>query len=898
MGEEKNNNLKSEKDTSTQNNEDKYQQLLNNMLDGYALLKLIGNDNTSSTRFIFEEVNPAFEKMTALSAQSLLGQTLLDIFPNLELSRIEECGKVAQEGTSFNFEYFSTKQNMYFDVSVFQTSLNYIGCTFKNISERIFIENALIDSENRWRRAITDSPIPIMIHDEDDNILQLSNGWTKYSGYTIADIPTLSDWTERAYGQRTGSKKEYIDKLFTSNKTVENGEWEVTARDGSKKIWDFQSTPLGKNNKGKRILHSMALDITDRKQAEESLRESEEHFAVLFQEAPLSYQSLDADGKFIEVNNEWLRTLGYERSEVIGKWFGDFLSPEYVDNYRKRFPIFKEKGKIHSEFQMLHKNGDKRYIGFEGRIKHTFDGSFEKTHCILQDITEHKKEDLALVTEKERLAVTLRSIADGVITTDIKGNIVMFNRSAEHLTGWSCDDALGHALPDVFTIIDEQTQKKRENPVDRVLTTGLNIEFENQSYLLRKDGKEIPIADSAAPIFDYKGKISGVVLVFRDMTAKQKLDDSILRTQKLESLGVLAGGIAHDFNNLLGGIFGYIEMALMKTTEEIVSNYLSKSLNNIDRARSLTHQLLTFSKGGAPIKTIGSLFPAVQKTVEFALSGSSVSSRFNIQNNLWLCDFDKNQIAQIIENLTLNAQQAMPNGGVIELTALNVSFYEKEHVSLESGNYVKLSIKDQGIGIPKELLTRIFDPYYTTKTEGHGLGLATCYSIVKKHGGCIEVESESPKGSTFHLYLPASSEDLNNKAAPSNKTQQGQGSILIMDDEESIRDVLKLMLESLAYTVILTKNGDEAVKSFMVEKRANRKITAMIFDLTIPGGMGGKKAIQEIRKIDSETPAFVTSGYSENHILANPEKYGFNAMLHKPFKMAELSEILAKYIFK
>lgn len=378
---------------------------------------------------------------------------------------------------------------------------------------------------------------------------------------------------------------------------------------------------------------------------------------------------------------------------------------------------------------------------------------------------------------------------------------------------------------------------------------------------------------------------------------REKLNDRLNQMQKLESLGLLAGGIAHDFHNLLGGIFGYIELAREKTTNEIVSTYLDKSLQTMDRARALTQQLLTFGKGGAPIKKVKNLFPDVRKIIEFALSGSSVSSRFQIQENLWPCNFDKNQLGQLVDNLTINAFQSMPGGGTIEVAAHNVLLTAGEHLSLAAGKYVKLSIKDQGTGIPKELLSRIFDPYYTTKPSGHGLGLAICYSIASRHGGGLEVESEPGKGSTFHLYLPASTaETVAGIAGKSAGSHTGSGTFVVMDDEKVLREIIKLMLESFGYTVVLKANGEDAVNFFMTESKADRKIAGMLFDLTIPGGMGGKEAIEEIRKTASDVPVFVTSGYSEDPVMAEPKKYGFTASIAKPFSMKELADMLEKHI--
>jgi len=419
--------------------------------------------------------------------------------------------------------------------------------------------------------------------------------------------------------------------------------------------------------------------------------------------------------------------------------------------------------------------------------------------------------------------------------------------------------------------------------------------FQSYEYIVKNAHGEQREVIFNKSVFYEDNQIAGIIGTYFDVTEKHKLEDSLQKTQKLESLGLLAGGIAHDFNNILSAIFGFTELAMLKTSESKISAYLNKSLNNVERARALTQQLLTFAKGGAPVKKVEKLFPFIEETVKFALSGSSVSSKFQIEDNLWACNIDKNQIGQVIDNLAINARQAMSDGGTIEVHAKNITLSEEEHGTLASGNYVKLSIKDQGVGISKEFLLRIFDPYYTTKATGHGLGLATCYSIVTRHDGVIDVESESGKGSTFSIYLPATVDTISTKVKKSLVGHTGSGTFLVMDDEETILDLMKDMLESFGYNVVIKTNGKDALDFFETEVKADRKIAGMIFDLTIPGGMGGKEAINEIRKICSDTPVFVSSGYSADPIISNPEEYGFTASISKPFRITDLSQMLEKY---
>jgi two-component system cell cycle sensor histidine kinase/response regulator CckA len=273
-----------------------------------------------------------------------------------------------------------------------------------------------------------------------------------------------------------------------------------------------------------------------------------------------------------------------------------------------------------------------------------------------------------------------------------------------------------------------------------------------------------------------------------------------------------------------------------------------------------------------------------------------VSCSFDIPTDLWPCEFDRTQIGQVIDNLVINAQQAMPRGGEIEIAAQNITFMKNEHPPLAEGRYVRLTVIDRGIGIPRENISRIFDPFFTTKTKGHGLGLATCYSIIKRHGGCIEVESELGKGSTFHVFLPAAAETAATTAAEKPASHRGTGTILVMDDEGVIRDTFGIMLKSFGYSVTATKNGAEALDFFKTETAAGRKLSAMIFDLTIAGGTGGKETVKKIRKIDTSVPVFVASGYADDPVMAQPAKYGFTASICKPFTVAELAGVLNAFL--
>jgi len=486
----------------------------------------------------------------------------------------------------------------------------------------------------------------------------------------------------------------------------------------------------------------------------DSLADSERQFRSLFESMTegVALHEVIRDGsgsavdyRIVEVNPAFKRQTGISCASAKGQTASTFygVSPApYLDCYAR----VAETG-IPDGFETLFAPLD-RYFFIS-----VFSPARDRFATVFEDITERKRSEARIAEERERLLVTIRSIGDGVITTDVAGIITLMNKVAEELTGWGQAEAIGRPLTEVFNIINEFTRVRCINPVDKVLATGGIIGLANHTALIRRDGSECSIADSGSPIRDRESRIVGVVLVFRDITEKLKADLALQNAQRLESISILAGGIAHDFNNLLGGIFGYIDIARERAevgNARQAADLLAKSLAVFDRAKSLTRQLLTFSKGGMPVRKTQRLAKLVRDAVHFVLSGSRITATISLPEDLWLCDFDENQLAQVIDNITLNACQAMPSGGRIEVSAANVA---PENVPrlLPPLPHVRITIQDFGIGISPDHRTRIFDPFFTTKQQGSGLGLATSYSIIKKHDGCIEVESELGEGSAFHI---------------------------------------------------------------------------------------------------------------------------------------------------
>jgi len=529
---------------------------------------------------------------------------------------------------------------------------------------------------------------------------------------------------------------------------------------------------------------------------------------------------------------------------------------------------------------------------YEARLLPLFQN---QTIVIIRNITKAKISEQTLIEEKERLAVTLRSIGDAVITTDIDGNIMLINSVAEELTGWKLKEAVGKPINEIFNIRSIKGELC-ENPVEMALKSGEIIEL-NRSVLTDKDGREKTIADSAAPIKYQRNKIIGSILVFRDITEQLKLEEEILKRQKLESIGILAGGLAHDFNNALSAILGNITIAKIGINKYDTSyERLTMAETATYRARELAQQLLTFAKGGTPVKKSSNLEKLLSQTIKFVLSGSNTDYKLDVASDLWQVEIDEGQIIQVFNNLIINADQAMPEGGTVYVRAINSTHMapDKDNHDQREQNYVKITIRDEGVGITPENLSRIFDPYFTTKEKGSGLGLATSYSIIKKHDGYIEVESEIGKGTIFNIYIPkATKEAMQKNDEHKDQNFKGSGRILVMDDDKLILDMACQLLELFGYETESADDGLEAIKKYREAIENGTAFDAVIMDLTVAGGMGGKEAICALLEIDPEVKAVVSSGYSHDPVMSNYKSYGFKDILLKPYRKKDLGKTIS-----
>ncbi len=515
---------------------------------------------------------------------------------------------------------------------------------------------------------------------------------------------------------------------------------------------------------------------------------------------------------------------------------------------------------------------------------------------IIRDTSDMKRFQKALVMERERLWVTLESISEGVITTDMEGRITLINRHAETISSTPAEQAMGRLISDILDIVMSKGPSFSEIVTQIVCGNSVDIGRYNPK-LTRPDGNVLDLYCSGSPIFDPNFNILGAVFVINDITHRRKIEEEILNMKKIESIGLLAGGIAHDFNNFLTGILGNISLARLYAQKGKDFDEKLKAAEKASiQAQTLTRQFLTFSHGGKPVQQSESIVELIEQSAQFLLRDTNIVFQSRFESGLWSALIDKGQVTQVLNNLIINAKQAMPQGGTLTISARNhIVPAELATSPLLPGEYICITVADQGVGIPPDHLNRIFDPYFTTKLQGTGLGLTSSYHIIKRHGGLIAVDSKPGKGTTFDVFLPATKEKLN-EAGPIDETPNGQGTVIIMDDNLDVLEVFDQQLTHLGYQVISVVNSEELIGLFELARDKGLKFDLVILDLTIPGDIGGEIALQRIREFFPEIRAIVSSGYSDNPVIADFKEYGFTGKLCKPFQLSTLAQEIKRVL--
>ena len=502
------------------------------------------------------------------------------------------------------------------------------------------------------------------------------------------------------------------------------------------------------------------------------------------------------------------------------------------------------------------------------------------------EIVERRRTEDALRESEEKYRLLVENANEAIVVAQ-DGMLRFVNSRTTELSGYSEEDL--KSRPFIDRVHPEERDVVRQNYLNRI--SGEPAPANYTIRYIHKDGSVKWVDVSAVRIF-WEG--SPATLNFlSDITEKCRLEEELLKAQKLESIGVLAGGIAHDFNNILASIMGNISLAKLDVDHnEKIYNILEKAEKASKRATGLTQQLLTFSKGGEPVKKVTSVSDVISDCSTFVLSGSKVRCDYNLPTDLWPVAIDVDQISQVIQNIIINADQAMPDGGIIRISAENIIVADDHGLPLASGRFVKIAIQDLGSGIPEMYLNKIFDPYFTSKQNGSGLGLAIAYSVIKRHDGHISVESQAGVGTTFTVYLPSTNEEAPQTAEKRLDPLPDRGKILVMDDEDMIRDLIHHMLHRMGCEVEVARDGEEAIHLFRRALETGEPFDAVILDLTVPGAMGGKETLDKLREVDPDVKAIVSSGYSNDPIMSDYKIYGFSGVVAKPFNMQNLSETL------
>jgi len=480
-------------------------------------------------------------------------------------------------------------------------------------------------------------------------------------------------------------------------------------------------------------------------------------------------------------------------------------------------------------------------------------------------------------------------LPDAVFEVNSEGKFLFASRNGFEKTGYTKED-LAKGLNAIDLIADEDKERFRQNFAK--ILRGERGSY-NEYTVVRKDGTRFPVEIRSIPVIE-AGKVIGVRGLVIDITNRKRMEEELVKSEKFEALSIVAGGVAHDLNNLIAIILGNVEIISSEPITENIKESLFAIEKAIMRAKSLTEQLMTFTKEGVPVKRITSLADLIKETSVFALRGSKASCIFNIPDDLWYAEVDEAKISQVIDNILLNSVQAMPSGGVIEISAENAVIGEDNNLRLQAGKYIKISIEDHGIGIPKDKLPYIFDPYFTTKEKGHGLGLASSYIIIKKHGGCIFAESEYGVGTKITFYLPATEErPVIIKSTGEERIIRGRGRVLLLEDDEEVKKTLINMLNKLGYKIEHVSEGRKAIDVYK-QSLCKEPFDAVIMDLTIPGGYGALETVKELLKIDDKLNAILMTGYITDDVVARYKELGFKDIILKPFKIETLSKVLSR----
>jgi PAS domain S-box-containing protein len=649
-------------------------------------------------------------------------------------------------------------------------------------------------------------------------------------------------------------------------------------------------------------LAGVVIDVTKRHEAEDARRSTEGQLDQILKGADcLLWQAVvtgDPDVQlfwqmFIPTSVLYKRIVGEDSVPLSDRLWTESQVEEWAEIQKtSRKALREDRPNYEQEFH-VRSRGDVFLLHEHVKVTRLGPGKWNLVGVIV-DITARRDAELALAAEKERLAVTLGSMSEGVITIDSKGRVLFLNKAAADMVQWNSEEAVGRDVRKVCILTSAAGGSDTGLPVKEVLEGGAPAELPPQTLIKGRADRMRLVEGRLVPVADASSKRVGAVLVLRDITERQRMEEKLQNAAKTESIGILAGGIAHDFNNILTAVLSnltLLQLDLSAMPEQ--ANMLDEAVLATKRAGELTLQLLTFSKGGDPVRTAVHLQEVIKEAATFSHRGSSVRSEFDMPADLWAADADKAQISQVVQNLVINATQAMRDGGTLRISASNERVLAGSHPMLPDGDYVRIAVADTGGGIPPEHIGKIFDPYFTTKLQGHGLGLATVFSIVRRHQGYIDVSSVMGKGTTFTFWLPAAKQSETVPAQPVPYSVAGlRGRVLFMDDEVPILKMAEKLMGRMGLEFESAPDGMAAIERYKAARDEGRPFDLVVMDLTIPGGMGGREAISVLREFDPKVRAIVSSGYSSDLAMSEFRKHGFRGMVAKPYDISELASVI------
>ncbi len=878
-------------------------ELLNGILNNISSIVVV-----KDTQFRNIVVNSEYEKYTGMSMRQLLGKTPLDIYDaeygqevyedDLEVieSRQAKEKEIEREIDGKKRCFLMSKFPLYDD----NKEIRGLCTVATDITSRKEAEDAVKSRHMLLEQIFSAIPDAVVYAGPDRKIEKVNPAFARKLGFTPEEA--IGRETNMFYANQEDYRKQGKARYnINAPSLFEPYEIEYRRKDGEKFISETVGTPV-KDAGGNTIgFLGIIRDVTDKKKAEEALKESQRFARAIAETTPsLTYIYDFEEDKNVWVNKMHQNVIGPALKNKDGafdeKALKEIIHPDDLEKEIKRLYKIRDAETdicVESEFRAKTKTGKYRWFHDKTSVfKRDKNGKVKQIIGSIMDVTELKYLTEILRDQVDFAKVLLDTIPNPIYYKNIGGKYLGCNKAFEQFSGVKRKDIVGKTL---YDFAPEDIAKKYGEQDKKLFESGGQQIIEQKS--LDGNRRERDMIFYKATFNRAGNKPAGLIGVLLDITERRQMEQELLKAEKLESIGVLAGGIAHDFNNILVAILGNISLARMELDED---NELYHSLASAEiaavRARDLTQQLLTFSKGGAPIKKIVDIKKTIRDSTEFTLHGSNVMCDYKIDPALKPVLIDEGQFSQVINNLVINAMQAMPEGGSLEITADNIEIDESGKIPLRQGEYLKISVADTGVGISQKHMSRIFDPFFTTKKRGSGLGLAGVYSIIKNHGGHINVDSKMGVGSTFNIFLPATTESPKARAETSDEIESGEGRILIMDDEKSILNLVRISLTKKGYMVDTALEGDEAANKYETAMKRGEPFDLAILDLTIPGGMGGKKTLERLKVIDPDVSAVVSSGYSNDPILSEYERYGFSECIVKPYKINELLRIVNKVL--